>query len=56
MVRGSAAVMPMSKPAGADVQGPTSKRSLAGTISGGGPLVRVNSPGGAVRITIAPGP
>jgi len=41
---------------GAEVQGPTSKRSVAGTISGGGPLVRVNSRSGAVRITIAPSP
>jgi len=38
---------------GAEVQGSASKRSVAGTISGGGPLVRVNSRSGAVRITVA---
>ena len=39
--------------AGAEVQGSTSKRNVAGTIAGGGPLVRVNSRSGAVRITVA---
>ena len=39
---------------GAEVQGPTAKRGVAGTVSGGGPLVHVNSRSGAVRITVAP--
>jgi hypothetical protein len=39
---------------GAEVQGATSKRSVAGSIAGGGPLVRVNSRSGAVRIRVAP--
>jgi hypothetical protein len=38
---------------GAEIQGSASKRSVAGTISGGGRLVRVNSRSGAVRITVA---
>jgi hypothetical protein len=38
---------------GAEIQGSASKRSVAGTISGGGPLVRVTSRSGAVRITVA---
>jgi hypothetical protein len=38
--------------AGAAVHGSTSKRNVTGTIAGGGPLVRVNSRSGAVRITV----
>jgi hypothetical protein len=38
---------------GAEVQGTTSKRHVGGTIGGGGPLVRVNSRSGAVRIIVA---
>jgi hypothetical protein len=38
---------------GAEIQGSASKRNVAGTISGGGPLVRVISRSGAVRITVA---
>jgi hypothetical protein len=38
---------------GAEIQGSASKRNVSGTISGGGPLVRVISRSGAVRITVA---
>jgi hypothetical protein len=38
---------------GAEIQGSASKRNVAGTIRGGGPLVRVISRSGAVRITVA---
>ena len=38
--------------AGAVVNGSTSKRNVAGTVDGGGPLVRVNSRSGGVRITV----
>jgi hypothetical protein len=40
---------------GAAVQGSASKRKVAGTIGGGGPLVRVSSRSGAVRVTVASG-
>jgi hypothetical protein len=38
---------------GAEIHGSASKRNVAGTISGGGPLLRVISRSGAVRITVA---
>jgi hypothetical protein len=41
--------------AGAEVQGSTSKRNVAGSIGGGGPLVRVNSRSGAVRTVASDG-
>jgi hypothetical protein len=41
------------KVAGAPVQGTVSKRKIAGTVAGGGPLVRVNSRSGSVGITVA---
>ena len=40
---------------GAHVQGTTTKRNVAGTIDGGGPLVRVDSRSGAVRIMVEAG-